>query len=159
MEQVGTDAVRFFFLTKRHDTPLDFDVDLALSKKSENPVYYVQYAHARLCSVLDKAREEGFEPESSHLHLLSSEEEKELIAKCYQLKSELQQVAKKREPHRLTYYLIELAGALHRFYNKHRVVNGEEPELTKARLYLIEGVRKTLAVGLQILNVNAPRRM
>ncbi|MEO2065291.1 MAG: arginine--tRNA ligase, partial [Desulfurobacteriaceae bacterium] len=159
MDEVGVDAVRFFFLLKRHDTPLDFDIDLALSTKSENPVYYVQYAHARLCSVLDKAKEEGFKPSSTNLNLLSSEEERELISTCYLLKYELQAAAVKREPHRLTYYLIDLASTLHRFYNKHRVVNREDRELTEARLYLVEGVRRTIEIGLGILNVKAPRRM
>jgi arginyl-tRNA synthetase len=138
---------------------LDFDVNLALSKKSENPVYYVQYAHARLCSVLDKAREEGFLPKAEGLELLNSQEERELITSCYLLRYELQAVALRREPHRLTYFLIELASALHRFYNKHRVVDRENPQLTQARLYLVEGVRRTIEVGLGILNVNAPRRM
>ncbi len=159
MDEVGVDAVRFFFLLKRHDTPLDFDIDLALSTKSENPVYYVQYAHARLCSVLDKAKEEGFKPSSTNLNLLSSEEERELISMCYLLRYELQAAAVKREPHRLTYYLIDLASTLHRFYNKHRVVNREDRELTEARLYLVEGVRRTIEIGLGILNVRAPRRM
>ncbi len=159
INQVGADAVRFFFLLKRHDTPLDFDIDLALSTKSENPVYYVQYAHARLCSIIDKAKEEGFSPSCENLSLLNSEEERELITKSYLLKYELQKAAQKREPHRITYYLIELSSTLHKFYNKHRVVNRENRELTQARLYLIEGVRKTIEIGLKILNVKAPRRM
>ncbi len=159
INEVGADAVRFFFLLKRHDTPLDFDIDLALSTKSENPVYYVQYAHARLCSIIDKAKEEGFSPSCENLSLLGSQEERELITKSYLLKYELQKAAQKREPHRLTYYLIELSSTLHKFYNKHRVVNREEKELTQARLYLIEGVRKTIKTGLNILNVKAPRRM
>ncbi len=159
MDEVGVDAVRFFFLLKRHDTPLDFDLDLAISTKSENPVYYVQYAHARLCSVLDKAEERGFRPSANHLNMLNTEEERELILRCYSLRYELQQAALKREPHRLTYYLMELASALHRFYNKHRVVDEGNKELSSARLYLVEGVRKTLEVGLGILNVKAPRRM
>ena len=159
MEQVGVDPVRFFFLLKRHDTPLDFDLDLAVSTSSDNPVYYVQYAHARLCSVLDKAKERGFLPSKENLDLLSSDEERKLITGCYQLKYELQQAAQKREPHRLTYYLIELASTLHRFYNKHKVINEDNPQLTRARLYLVEAVRKTVATGLAILNVSAPRRM
>ncbi len=159
INQVGADAVRFFFLLKRHDTPLDFDIDLALSTKSENPVYYVQYAHARLCSIIDKAKEEGFYPSPDSLHLLNSQEERELITKSYLLKYEIQKAAQKREPHRITYYLIELSSTLHKFYNKHRVVNRENRELTQARLYLIEGVRKTIEIGLKILNVKAPRRM
>ncbi|WP_457678499.1 arginine--tRNA ligase [Thermovibrio sp.] len=159
MDEVGVDAVRFFFLLKRHDTPLDFDIELALSTRSENPVYYVQYAHARLCSILDKAKEEGFKPSSESLELLNSDEERELITRCYLLKYELEAVSRKREPHRLTYYLIELASALHRFYNKYRVVDPEKPQLTSARLYLVEGVRRTINTGLGILNVRAPRRM
>jgi arginyl-tRNA synthetase len=159
MDEVGVDAVRFFFLLKRHDTPLDFDIDLALSAKNENPVYYVQYAHARLCSILDKAKERGLEPSDKNLELLSSEEEKELIIGCYMLRYELQAAAERREPHRLTYYLIDLASKLHRFYNKHRVMDEKERELSSARLYLIEAVRKTIKIGLDILNVNAPRRM
>lgn len=159
MDEVGVDAVRFFFLLKRHDTPLDFDIDLALSTKNENPVYYVQYAHARLCSILDKAKERGFSPSEEKLELLSSEEERELIAGCYSLKYELELVAERREPHRLTYYLIDLASKLHRFYNKHRVIDEENKELSMARLALIEAVRKTINLGLDILNVAAPRRM
>ncbi len=159
INKVGADAVRFFFLLKRHDTPLDFDIDLALSTKSENPVYYVQYAHARLCSIIDKAKEEGFSPSPDSLYLLNSQEERELITKSYLLKYEIQKAAQKREPHRLTYYLIELSSTLHKFYNKHRVVNRENRELTQARLYLIKGVRKTIETGLKILNVKAPRRM
>ncbi|WP_163328153.1 arginine--tRNA ligase [Desulfurobacterium thermolithotrophum] len=159
MDEVGVDAVRFFFLLKRHDTPLDFDIDLALSSKSENPVYYVQYAHARLCSILDKAKEKGFVPSEENLELLSSEEERELIAGCYNLKYELELVAEKREPHRLTYYLIDLASKLHRFYNKHRVIMEEDSKLSTARLSLIEAVRRTINLGLDILNVTAPRRM
>ncbi len=159
MDEVGVDAVRFFFLLKRHDTPLDFDIDLALSAKNENPVYYVQYAHARLCSILDKAKELGFSSSSEGLSRLSSDEEKELITGCFMLRYELQKAALKREPHRLTYFLIDLASKLHKFYNRHRVVDKDDPELTAARLYLVEGVKKTIATGLGILNVTAPRRM
>ncbi len=159
MDEVGVDAVRFFFLLKRHDTPLDFDIDLALSQKSENPVYYVQYAHARLCSVMDKAREKGFLPKKENLNLLKSEEERELILKAYGFRYELQQSAVKREPHRITYYLIDLASSLHRFYNKHKVIDEENRELSEARLYLIEGIKRVIKLGLGILNINTPRRM
>lgn len=159
MNEVGVDAVRFFFLLKRHDTPLDFDIGLALSTKNENPVYYVQYAHARLCSILDKAGKLGFRPSEDNLELLSSEEERELISGCYNLKYELQMVAEKKEPHRLTYYLIDLASKLHRFYNKYRVIDEGNRELTGARLALIEAVKNTINFTLSILNVTAPRRM
>ena len=159
VDEVGTDAVRFFLLLKRHDTPLDFDIDLALSAKAENPVYYVQYAHARLCGIIDKAKEKGYSALSNHLDMLNHEEEKDLITTCYMLRYELQNAALRREPHRLTYYLLELASKFHKFYNKHRVVDRNNKELSCARLYLAEGIRKTLRVGLNILNVTAPRRM
>ncbi len=159
VEEVGKDAVRFFFLLKRHDTPLDFDVNLALEKSSENPVYYVQYAHARICSVLDKGKSVNIYPSKEHLHLLTLEEEKELINFCYLLKYELQEIALKLEPHRLSYYLIELASRFHKYYNANRIVDEENVPLSSARLYLCEGVKKALYVGLQTLNVNAPRRM
>ncbi|MEO2068833.1 MAG: arginine--tRNA ligase, partial [Desulfurobacteriaceae bacterium] len=159
MEEVGIDAVRFFFLLKRHDTPLDFDINLALSQKSENPVYYVQYAHARLCSILDKAEERGFLPKEENLHLLNSQEERDLISECFALRYVVESAALKREPHQITYYLMELASKLHKFYNKHRVLDEENRELTEARLCLISAVKRTLKVGLDILSVNAPRRM
>ncbi|WP_457568723.1 arginine--tRNA ligase [Desulfurobacterium sp.] len=158
IDEVGVDAVRFFFLTKRHDTPLDFDIDLALSEKSENPVYYVQYAHARISSILDKAEKEGIKPSKERMELLGKEEF-ELILKCYGLKSVLEAAARKREPHLLTYYLIELASAFHKYYNKNRIVDSDNPEVSSARLYLVSGVRKTIRAGLNILNVNAPGRM
>ncbi len=159
IEEVGADAVRFFFLLKRHDTPLDFDLDLAISKKSENPVYYVQYAHARLCSIMDKAKERNVEPDIEKIELISTKDEFKLISECYRLRSELQSAALRREPHRLTYYLMELSSAFHKFYNKHRILDRENFELSSARLLLVEAVRKTINAGLGILNVSAPRRM
>ncbi len=159
IEEVGADAVRFFFLLKRHDTPLDFDLDLAISKKSENPVYYVQYAHARLCSIMDKAKERNVEPDIEKIELISTKDEFKLISECYRLRSELQSAALRREPHRLTYYLMELSSAFHKFYNKHRILDRENLELSSARLLLVEAVRKTINAGLGILNVSAPRRM
>ncbi len=159
MDEAGKDAVRFFFLLKRHDTPLDFDLDLALSKKSENPVYYVQYAHARLCSILEKAEERGIKPDIKKVELLSEKDEFRLISECYRLKSELEAAATRREPHRITYYLMELSSTFHRFYNKHRVIDRENSELSSARLLLVEALKKTIRTGLNILNVSAPRRM
>ncbi len=159
IEEVGADAVRFFFLLKRHDTPLDFDLDLALSKKSENPVYYVQYAHARLCSIIDKAKERNIEPDFERIEMISTKDEFKLISECYRLRSELQSAALKREPHRLTYYLMDLSSAFHKFYNKHRVLDRENKALSSARLLLVEAVRKTIKAGLNILNVSTPRRM
>ena len=157
-DEVGVDAVRFFFLTKRHDTPLDFDIDLAVSEKSENPVYYVQYAHARISSILDKATEEGLSPSEENVGLIANDEF-ELIIKCLGLKTTIENAALKREPHLLPYYLMELASAFHKYYNKNRIVDKEQPELSSARLYVAEAVKKTLKEGLNILNINAPRRM
>ena len=159
MDEVGVDAVRFFFLLKRHDTPLDFDLDLAVSKKSENPVYYVQYAYARMCSVVEKAAELGIEPSDNNLHLLSSDEEKDLIMACYNFKSQLAIASRRREPHRIAYYLIDLSSKLHRFYNKYRVIDESNLELSSARLILINAVKTIVKAGLDIINVSAPRRM
>ncbi len=159
IDEVGTDAVRFFFLLKRHDTPLDFDIDLALSKKSENPVYYVQYAHARLCSIEEKAEERGIRADKKNIHNLSLKEEFKLIKECYRLSEVLEVAAKKREPHLLPYYLLELSSAFHSFYNKHRILDSSNLALSSARLLLVQAVKKTLKVGLDILNIKAPRRM
>ncbi|SNR89143.1 arginine--tRNA ligase [Desulfurobacterium atlanticum] len=158
IEEVGVDAVRFFFLTKRHDTPLDFDIDLAVSEKSENPVYYVQYAHARISSILDKASEAGLSPSEDHLGLIK-DDEFDLIIKCYGLKTTLENAAVKREPHLLPYYLIDLASSFHKYYNKNRVIDNDNPELSSARLYIVKAVKRVIKIGLDILNVNAPRRM
>ncbi|RLB37040.1 MAG: arginine--tRNA ligase, partial [Deltaproteobacteria bacterium] len=167
MDEVGVDAVRFVFMTKSHDSPLDFDVDLVKKKDSDNPVYYVQYAHARICSVFRKAREEGIglprDLERCAARLVL-EEEMAMIRRMTEFPSLLEDICRVFEPHRLTYYLTGLAAAFHRYFNlgtknpQHRIVV-EDRELAGARLLLAAGVRTVLANGLALLGVSAPEKM
>ncbi len=161
LEEVGRDAARFFFNTKQADTHLDFDLDLAVSQSNENPVYYIQYAHARICSIIGILADEGYSvPEAglADLSLLSSPEELELIRKLADLPEEVRQAAAELEPSRLTRYLMELASQFHSFYNVHRV-KGEGEELLKARLVLVDCVGTVIRNVLEMLKISAPERM
>lgn len=167
VDEVGVDAVRFVFLTKTHDSPLDFDIDLVKKKDSENPVYYVQYAHARICSVFRKASSEGIdlpEDRGQALSGLQLEEEIGLIKLMEQFPSILQDICRSFEVHRLTYYLSELAAHFHRYFNlgtkisENRIVTGDIP-LSRARLALAEAVRLVLFTGLNLLGIHAPGKM
>lgn len=167
VEEVGVDAVRFVFLTKNHDSPLDFDIDLVKKHDSENPVYYVQYAHARICSIFRKAESEGVSLPKKPDQVLSRlvlYEEMILIRLMAEFPSLLEDVCKTFEPHRLTYYLTELASSFHRYFNlgtknpEHRIVCKDKP-LSQARLFLAEAVRIVLYNGLKLLGITAPERM
>jgi arginyl-tRNA synthetase len=167
VQEVGVDAVRFVFLTKNHDSPLDFDVDLVKRQDSDNPVYYVQYAHARICSVFRKAESEGLrlpQDPDEVLEALVLEEELALIRFMSEFPSLLEDISKAMEPHRLTYYLTELAGRFHRYFNlgtkdpEKRIV-GLEKRVAQARLCLAQGVKQLLANGLDLLGIHAPERM
>ena len=163
IDEVGSDAVRFVFLTKRSDTPLDFDVDAVKEKSSENPVFYVQYAHARICGVFREAKERaGVDPEKEdlegYLNLLTKEEELKLMKKCLMMKDELKEVTLSRDPHLITYNLTDLASVFHRYYNHNRIINPDR-ELMLARLALLKGIRETLALSLKLIGVSAPERM
>ncbi|RUM87591.1 MAG: arginine--tRNA ligase [Thermodesulfatator sp.] len=159
LEEVGRDAVRFTFLTRKCDAPLDFDVDLAKSQKSENPVYYVQYAHARLASVFRKAEEAGFSGEENYdPSLLETPEDLRLLKLLDFFPQMVEEAAEALEPHRLTYYLLDLAEALHDYYTKHRFIS-EDRALSQARLALAKAVKQVLANGLNLLGVSAPERM
>jgi len=166
-EEVSVDAVRFVFLTKSHDSALDFDTDLVKKKDSENPVYYVQYAHARACSIFRKAADEDLPfppPENAAVDRLLLEEEYSLIRKMAEFPDLLEDIASSLEPHRLTYYLGELAASFHRYFNlgtkkpRHRIVT-DDVELSGARLALVHAVRTVLANGLELMGVTAPERM
>jgi arginyl-tRNA synthetase len=167
MDAVGEDAVRFVFLMKSHDSPLDFDIDLVKRKDSDNPVYYVQYAHARACSIFKKAGSEQADlmdgPEDLSRHLVLKEE-LAMIRSMADFPSLLVDIATTLEPHRLTYYLTDLAAQFHRYFNlgtkipEYRVVTGNAG-VTRARLTLVEGVRTVIASGLQLLGIEAPERM
>jgi len=167
IDEVGVDAARFVFLTKHHDSPLDFDIDLVKKKDPDNPVFYVQYAHARICSIFRKAAEEGLalpgKPDEV-LHELVLEEEMALIRMMAEFPYLLADISRKFDPHRLTYYLTELASLFHRYFNlgtkeaEKRIV-GSEKFLSEARLYLVEAVRTVLSNGLNLLGISAPERM
>jgi arginyl-tRNA synthetase len=164
---VGVDAVRFVFLTKNHDSPLDFDIDVVKRQDSDNPVYYVQYAHARLCSIFRKAAVESLglpkEPDAFLEHL-ALDEELALVRLMAEFPSLLEEVSRAMEPHRLTYYLAELASLFHKYFNlgtkdpDKRIV-GAERAVSEARLCLAEGVRTVIANGLGLLGIHAPERM
>ncbi|NNG07452.1 MAG: arginine--tRNA ligase [Desulfobacteraceae bacterium] len=167
VEEVGVDAVRFVFLTKNHDSPLDFDIDLVKKHDSENPVYYVQYAHARICSIFRKAESEGVSLPKNPDQVLSRlvlYEEMILIRLMAEFPSLLEDICKTFEPHRLTYYLTELASSFHRYFNlgtknpEHRIVC-QDKALSQARLFLAEAVRIVLYNGLKLLGITAPERM
>ena len=160
VDEVGCDAARFFFLMRRSDSQLDFDLELAKRQSNDNPVYYVQYAHARIRSIFETARERGVEPSFGdvRLELLESPEDMSLIKKLSVYPEILEGAAVNFEPHRITYYLQELAGEFHSFYNKSRVIT-EEPALTQARLFLLHCAAVTIKNALTVLGISAPERM
>ena len=160
VDEVGPDAARFFFLMRRSDSQLDFDLELAKRQNTDNPVYYVQYAHARIKRIFETVRERGFEPqfENVQLELLESADDMALIKKLSVYPEILEAAALNFEPHRITYYLQELAGDFHSFYNKSRVIT-EEPALTQARLFLLHCVAITIKNALTVLGISAPERM
>ncbi len=167
LDEVGIDAARFVFLTKSHDSPLDVDMDLVKKQDSENPVYYVQYAHARICSIIRKAELDGIVVPDRHDGLsecLALEEEMALIRTLSEFPSLLEDISKTLEAHRLTYYLTHLAASFHRYFNMGskkaalRVIT-EDKNLTQARLVLISGVKIVIANGLNLLGVSAPEKM
>jgi len=156
MEDVGVDAARFFFIMRRVESPLDFDLDLAKQKSQDNPVYYLQYAHARTASLL-KFADRSFAAQAK-LELLESAEETEVMKIISDYPKALIQTCELLEPHRLADYLCELAASFHKFYQKHRVVT-ENGELTQARLILVDAVRIVLRNGLALLGISQPDSM
>ena len=161
IEEVGKDAARFFFLMRKSDSHLDFDLNLAKQQSSENPVFYVQYAHARVASIFEQAGRSGVELGASAavaVERLELTEELELIRKMSQFNDVLEDSVRELEPHRLVFYLLDLAGEFHRYYNRQRVIS-EDLDLSRARLLLIENVQKTVRRGLEILGVDAPLKM
>ncbi|WP_306533805.1 arginine--tRNA ligase [Geobacter sp.] len=161
IDEVGRDATRFFFLMRKPDSQLVFDIDLAKQQSLENPVYYVQYAHARICSIFDTAAERGFTVPvyaDAHVELLGTPEEIALVKLLGSFPEVVEGSALAFEPHRITYCLQELAGAFHSFYNRNRVIT-EEKDLSAARLFLLKCVAQVLKNGLALLGVSAPEKM
>ena len=161
MDEVGKDAARFIFLTRRPDAQLEFDLEVAKQQSSENPVYYVQYAHARLASVFRQAAAQGIEmgePDPARFPRLTLPEELAMLKMLANYPELVEGAARNLEPHRITYFLTELAAQLHSYYYKHRFIS-DDVELTQARLWLVSGVKTVLAHGLGILGVEAPETM
>jgi len=159
VEEVGLDAVRYFFAMRSGDTHMDFDLDLAVSQSNENPVYYAQYAHARISSILRQAEEMQLSGEQADLRLLKAEKEVDLMKKLGDFPQEVATAAKLRAPHRVANYIQELAAAFHSFYNAEKVLDASNPELSSARIALITATRTTIANALKLIGVSAPERM
>lgn len=164
LEEAGRDACRFFFAMRTPDSHMNFDLDLAKKQSSDNPVYYCQYVHARICSIFREAEKRGIlkpgEPlPGPNARFLDSPEERALLVKVAWFPEVLKSVEKELSPHPLANYLLELAGLYHPFYEKHRVVDEKNPEVSRARLLLCAGVRDTIKEGLGLLGVCAPDEM
>ena len=159
IEEVGTDAARFFFAMRSIDSQLDFDLTLATEKSNENPVYYIQYAHARICSIFRQLKEAGIEEAAdADYTLLTDPTETELIKKLGEYPELIASAAKERAVHRVAHYVHELAGLFHSFYNQCRIL-GVDPELQQARIKLVKATQHVLRHALNILGVSAPERM
>lgn len=162
IDEVPLDAARFFFNLREPNSHFDFDLELAAKQSSENPVYYVQYAHARICSIIKKAQEQGVElktPSDDELALLNSKEEKDLIRHLSLLTDEIVSSAKSYDPAKITHYVIELATLFHKFYNAQRVMLDDNEGLMQARLFLCKAVKDTIYNILTMLKITAPEVM
>jgi len=161
VQEVGRDAARFIFLTRHYESPLDFDLELAKKKTNDNPVFYVQYVHARISSISRKSRERSsyeLEWDETAAVMLQEPEEINLIKAMIRYPEVVEDSAKYMEPHRITFYLMDLASSFHAYYNKHRVLS-DDPLLSKGRLYLVLAVQKVIRNGLSLLGVSAPEKM
>ena len=170
VDEVGDDAARFFFLRRKVSTPLDFDIELAKRNSDENPVFYVQYAHARICSILRQPGAEEMQncrqmsavpsavSEADRYSLLATEEELDMLRALALFPWTLSAVVRSLEPSLMTTYLMDVSKAFHHFYQKHRVITDDKP-LTAARLDLGRGVAAVLKNGLGLIGVEAPERM
>jgi arginyl-tRNA synthetase len=163
LDEVGGDAARFFFLMRKTDSHLDFDLDLAKQQSSDNPVFYVQYAHARVASIFEQAHRNGIPWDAAEIGAIALErlqlpEEIELIRRMAQFNDVLEECVRELEPHRMVFFLLDLAGEFHRYYNRTRILS-EDRELTSARMLLAQMVQLTVRRGLTLLGINAPTKM
>ncbi|WP_078414450.1 arginine--tRNA ligase [Priestia abyssalis] len=160
IEEVGLDATRYFFAMRSGDTHLDFDLDLAVSQSNENPVYYAQYAHARICSILRQGDEMGIAIDGNFaLEHIQAEKEFDLLKKVGEFSEAVAEAAQKRIPHRITNYVYDLASTFHSFYNAEKVLDSDNMEKTKARIALVKTVQVTLQNALRLIGVSAPEKM
>ena len=161
-EKFAVDVARYFFLMRANNTHLDFNLDLAVTQANENPVFYIQYAHARCCSIFQQADEHNIQLkpiEEIDLEMLSEPTEHEIIRKLADFPSIVLFCAEEREAHRIPHYLHELAGLFHPYYNQHRVLDTENMKRSQARLILVRCVQTTLANGLRLLGISTPETM
>jgi len=158
IDEVGSDVVRYFFNMRSITSHMNFDIDLAKKQSDENPVFYLQYAHARICSIIRTVESENLKPDLSQLHLLTTEEEQSLLKKLHKFEEEVLYSAENLEPHRICTYLEELAAAFHKFYTFCRIL-GTEKSLAEARLALAVATKIVIKNGLSILGVSAPEKM
>ncbi|MBT2756573.1 arginine--tRNA ligase [Mesobacillus foraminis] len=159
-DEVGLDATRYFFAMRSSDTHMDFDLDLAVSQSNDNPVYYAQYAHARICSILRQAEEQGAAVTTeADFSLVGAEKEVDLLKKLGEFPQAVAEAAQKRVPHRVTNYIFDLASAFHSFYNAEKVLDAEHADRTAARLGLVKSVQVTLKNALELIGVSAPEKM
>jgi len=162
INEVGVDATRYYFLMRRSDSHLDFDLELAKSQSADNPVYYVQYAHARVCSILQKAAEKGIaipSPDAFDPEQITTPEEKRLITKLAQFPDEVARAAEGLEPHRIVNYVYELAGGFHSYYNNSGRILEESGAQQAAHLLMVAAVRTVLQNALRLLGISAPEKM
>lgn len=160
IEDVGKDAARYFYTMRDYEAQFDFDIALAKKRESDNPVFYIQYGHARVQSILRKAEEDGVAYElCAGLEKINSKEELEIIKKIYDYINVLEQAARNRQPHRIGYFLQELASMFHSYYFNNKMLNSDDKDLTSARLTLAVAVGNTIRNGLALLGVSAPDRM
>jgi arginyl-tRNA synthetase len=161
IEEVGRDATRYFLVARAPTSQLTFDIDLAISQSNDNPVYYIQYAHARVCSMLNKLADHGWSwsrDDAGDLSLLTEDHEKALLKRLAGYPELVQKAALNSEPHTVANYLVDLAGDFHSYYNSHKMLI-EDDALRIARLSLSEAVRQVLFNGLDLLGVSAPESM
>ncbi|RPH48227.1 MAG: arginine--tRNA ligase [Desulfobacteraceae bacterium] len=161
INEVGTDAARFIFLTRHYESHLDFDLELAKKKSNDNPVFYVQYVHARISSIIRKGEEQGIKDikwEERHIAVLKEAEEIQILKTLSAYPETVRSAAELLEPHRITYYLINLAATFHSYYSKHRVLS-DDHGITESRLCLVLGIKKVIKNGLKLLGVSAPEKM
>jgi len=162
IDEVGSDACRFFFLMRRSDSPLDFDLELAKKQSTENPVFYVQYAHARVCSINRNAQDVGLTVPTTaavQLDTLTLADELALAKMLSRYPEVIAGAALQHEPHRVTFYLQELAAKFHSYYNQHRVIVDDDVATSEARLYLVNAVKIVIHNALRVLGVSSPEKM
>jgi arginyl-tRNA synthetase len=157
-QEVGNDAARFFYVLRKSDQHLDFDLDLAKSQSNDNPVYYIQYAHARICSVFEQAKQDSTILSTADTSVLTSTYEAALLKQLSQYPQIVEHAARELSPHLIAFYLKELAGSFHSYYNAEQFLVSDE-KIKLARLALISAVRQVLYNGLTMLGVSAPQKM